>query len=154
MANSIQLTGVQTLTPPETRALLYLTVTMNDTTYEWSTFMPPGQTFDAFLEQRAPFIYAEITAKEAEWAALTPKTRLVDTGFGAPEEVPIAKEEIVRPDNPDYYAQRRDAYPAIGDQLDAIWKGVASLGLTPTPEIQQVLQQIQAVKAQYPKPTL
>lgn len=45
-----------------------------------------------------------------------------------------------------YASQRREAYPPIGDQLDAIWKALAS-GSTP-----DMLADIEAVKAAYPKP--
>ena len=42
------------------------------------------------------------------------------------------------------YAQKRAAaYPPIGDQLDALWKGGAAA--------EEMLTQIQAVKARYPK---
>jgi hypothetical protein len=40
--------------------------------------------------------------------------------------------------------QRAAAYPSIGDQLDAIWKG--------GPAFDQMQQQVLAVKTQYPKP--
>ncbi|MBI1362711.1 MAG: hypothetical protein GC134_01900 [Proteobacteria bacterium] len=43
-----------------------------------------------------------------------------------------------------YQEQRRQAYPPIGDQLDAIWKG----GLARA----DMQAQIEAVKAAYPKP--
>jgi hypothetical protein len=40
--------------------------------------------------------------------------------------------------------QRAAAYPPIGDQLDALWKGGDAAA--------EMLAQVQAVKAQYPKP--
>ena len=43
-----------------------------------------------------------------------------------------------------YVGQRRSAYPAIGDQLDALWKGGDALAA--------MQKQIIAVKAAYPKP--
>lgn len=42
-----------------------------------------------------------------------------------------------------YIAQRRAEYPAIGDQLDALWKGGDAAA--------QMLAAVQAVKAKYPK---
>ena len=44
----------------------------------------------------------------------------------------------------EYRRLRASAYPPIGDQLDALWKGgdVAA----------EMLARVQAVKAQYPKP--
>lgn len=44
----------------------------------------------------------------------------------------------------DYRAQRAAAYPPIGDQLDALWKGGDAAA--------EMLAQVQAVKAAYPKP--
>lgn len=41
--------------------------------------------------------------------------------------------------------QRSVAYPPIGDQLDALWKGGAAAA--------EMLAKVQAVKAKYPKPT-
>lgn len=45
---------------------------------------------------------------------------------------------------PTYAQQRAIEYPPIGDQLDALWKG----GEAAT----QMLAQVQAIKAKYPKP--
>ena len=60
--------------------------------------------------------------------------------------VDIQKEEIVRPDSPDYYALRRAEYPPLTDQLGAIAKGLDSL------EYQSILAKIAEVKLKYPKP--
>lgn len=48
-------------------------------------------------------------------------------------------------------AARKAAYPAIGDQLDAIWKEIAALG-PKTPDASAILERIAAVKASHPKP--
>jgi len=45
----------------------------------------------------------------------------------------------------DYMALRRNEYPPIGDQLDALWKGGDAAA--------EMLAKVQAVKAKYPKPT-
>jgi hypothetical protein len=42
-----------------------------------------------------------------------------------------------------YAEKRRQEYPAIGDQLDALWKGGA--------EAEAMLAKVQAVKTKYPK---
>jgi hypothetical protein len=42
-----------------------------------------------------------------------------------------------------YIAKRAQEYPAIGDQLDALWKGGA--------EAEAMLAKVQAVKQKYPK---
>lgn len=54
---------------------------------------------------------------------------------------------------PPYGELRKAAYPPIGDQLDVLWK---VLGQDPSglpPEAQALLAKVQAVKAQYPKPS-
>ena len=51
--------------------------------------------------------------------------------------------EAFRPP-PAYIALRRAAYPPIGDQLDAIWKGGQAQ--------EEMKALIDAVKAKYPKP--
>lgn len=50
----------------------------------------------------------------------------------------------------DYAGNRRGAYPPIGDQLDALWGLVA--GLPQTEQSAGILEEIQRVKARYPKP--
>jgi hypothetical protein len=65
---------------------------------------------------------------------------------GQPVEVLITKEEIVKPSIPDYYALRRSEYPSLGDQLDAVWKGLDSQAFI------EMQAKIAAVKAKYPKP--
>ena len=44
----------------------------------------------------------------------------------------------------EYQRQRAAEYPPIGDQLDALWKGGDAAA--------DMLAQVQAVKAKYPKP--
>ena len=44
----------------------------------------------------------------------------------------------------DYAQRRKEAYPPIGDQLDALWKGGDAA--------ESMRQKILAVKDQYPKP--
>ncbi len=45
----------------------------------------------------------------------------------------------------DYAKRRKDAYPPIGDQLDALWKGGEAA--------ESMREQVMAVKTKYPKPT-
>jgi hypothetical protein len=141
---SISLEGLATPGGDETRALALLKVEHNGLTYDWQAFVPPNTDLTTFIAQSESAIKAQIDAKEAAWAALTPKTREVtDPITGETTTVPIEKSEIVRPDVPDYYAKRRAEYPPIGDQLDALWKGG---------DAQTAMQaQIAAVKAKYPK---
>lgn len=141
---SISLEGLMSPGGDETRALALLKVAHNGLTYDWQAYVPPNTDLTTFIAQSEAAIKTQINAKEAEWAALTPKTREVtDPITGETKTVPIEKSEIVRPDIPDYYAKRRAEYPSIGDQLDAMWKGG---------DAQTAMQaQIAAVKAKYPK---
>lgn len=141
---SISLEGLMSPGGDETRALALLKVDHNGLTYDWQAFVPPNTDLTTFITQSETAIKAQIDAKEAAWAALTPKTREVtDPITGETTTVPIEKSEIVRPDIPDYYAKRRAEYPSLGDQLDALWKGG---------DAQTNMQAlIAAVKAKYPK---
>lgn len=67
-------------------------------------------------------------AEEAEWNAMDSAHITEQAAFALTE----------------YQRQRAAAYPPIGDQLDALWKGGDAAA--------EMLAQVQAVKAQYPKP--
>ena len=141
---SISLEGLMSPGGDETRALAMLKVDHNGLTYDWQAYVPPNTDLTTFIAQSEATIKAQIDAKEAAWAALTPKTREVtDPITGETTTVPIEKSEIVRPDIPDYYAKRRAEYPSIGDQLDALWKGGEAQA--------DMFDAITAVKAKYPK---
>ena len=52
-----------------------------------------------------------------------------------------------------YKSSREQAYPTPGDQLDAIWKLVQANPAIVIPlDVQPVIDQINLVKAEYPKP--
>jgi hypothetical protein len=141
---SISLEGLMSPGGDETRALAMLKVDHNGLTYDWQAYVPPNTDLTTFIAQSEATIKAQIDAKEAAWAALTPKTReVIDPITGETKTVPIEKSEIVRPDIPDYYAKRRAEYPSIGDQLDALWKGGEAQA--------DMFDAITAVKAKYPK---
>ena len=141
---SISLEGLATPGGDENRALAYIKVAHNGLTYDWQIFVPPNTDLTTFMAQSETAIKAQIDAKEAAWAALTPKTREVtDPITGETTTVPIEKSEIVRPDIPDYYAKRRAEYPTIGDQLDALWKGGEAQA--------NMFDAIFAIKNKYPK---
>ena len=143
---TVSLEGLQSGMVSEDRAIAILKVEHNGQTYDWQRFVPAGVDLSDFINGLSPSVGAEIDAKEAEWTALTPKTREVtDPMTGETTTVDIDKSEVVRPDIPDYYAKRRSEYPAIGDQLDAQWKG----GDAAT----DMQAKIQAVKTNNPKPS-
>ena len=138
----ISLEGLQSGVTGEDRAIAILKVEHNGQTYDWMTFVPPDTDLATYIAASEARIKAEIDAKEALWAA-SPKMREVD-GINGIETVAIDKSEIVCADNPDYYAKRRAEYPALGDQLDAMWKGADAMTA--------MAAKIAAVKAKYPKP--
>jgi hypothetical protein len=144
---NISLEGLLTPGGVEDRALAHIDVYYNDIVYKWHIYIPQNVTsIGEFLEESKAKIQAQIDAKEAEWDELYPKTREVEGMFGEePITVPIEKDEIVKPDIPDYYALRRAAYPPIGNQLGAFWKGPDD------PDYQAMLAEIEAIKQRYPK---
>ena len=138
----ISLEGLQSGVTGEDRAIAILKVEHNGQNYDWMTFVPPDTDLATYIAASEARIKAEIDAKEALWAA-SPKMREVE-GINGTETVAIDKSEIVRADNPDYYASRRAEYPALADQLDAMWKGADAMTA--------MAAKIAAVKAKYPKP--
>lgn len=142
----IEMEGIYNPPAPENRVLLLLKVHYNEQIYDWQIYAPlTTSDWAAFLEANKTKIKNQIDTKEAEWAALDPKTKVIEDEFGQETTVEIQKNEIVKADIPDYYAKRREEYPPIGDQLDALWKGVDS------PEFSIVMSKIQEVKNKYPK---
>jgi hypothetical protein len=145
---TINLVGIASNLPDENRALAYIEVIYNEVKYDWQIFIPSNtDNIDNYLQSMEQSIINDIYSKELIWAALDPKTRTIDDPItGESVEIPIAKEEIVKPSIPDYYALRRSEYPSLGDQLDAVWKGSDSQAFS------DMQAKIAAVKAKYPKP--
>jgi hypothetical protein len=141
---SISLEGIASNISGEERGLAHLKVEHNGQTYDWSLFIPSNVNLSDYISSKEESIYADIDAKESAWAALTPKTRdVTDPMTNETITFDIDKNEIVRPDNPDYYAKRRSEYPSLADQLDAMWKsGEAATAM---------VSKIQEIKAKYPK---
>lgn len=83
----------------------------------------------------------------AEWVVRGTEIEWLDSKQTQPTDAEI-QAEITRLEaeyEAQAYARSRAAeYPAIGDQLDALWKGGDAA--------QAMLEQVQAVKAKYPKP--
>ena len=118
---SVALTGLGVGGPNEDRAVASLQVEHNEQTYNWAIYIPKDLETDlgTYIQSKEASIYAEIDRKEE------------------------ASQPVV-PDMPDYYANRRAEYPALAEQLDALWKGGdAATAMT---------NKIQAIKAKYPKP--
>lgn len=147
MASIISLSGLMSNSAPnEPRALAMLDVEYNGNTYKWQTYVPINVTnLDAFLESIKPRIEIEIDEKEAQWAALDPKTKTITIPPDREITVDIQKEEIVKPDIPDYYALRRNEYPPVNEQMGAVFKGPGS------DDYISITEKIEKVKLKYPK---
>lgn len=144
---SVSMKGLYTPPAPETRDIAYLDVEYKGVKYDWIIYVPQGVNVGDYLASKEADIYADIHAKEAAWSRLEPKTREeLDPFTGETVTVHMDKNEIVKPDYPDYFALRRAEYPSIGDQLGAIAKGLDST------EYLDIQAKIAAVKAKYPKP--
>jgi hypothetical protein len=80
--------------------------------------------------------------------ALYPNVVTIDDGTGAFDaqgnkvEIDMAAVDAWVDPNA-YKAKRQAEYPAIGDQLDALWKGGDAAS--------EMLEKVQAVKTKYPK---
>lgn len=77
-----------------------------------------------------------------------------DVSVAIPSESDINAQIAIIEAN-EYQADRQATYPAIGDQLDAIWKQLIQDRLNGHAMIQEVddlIGQINAVKAAHPKP--
>jgi hypothetical protein len=120
MSITINFTGLNTPGGAEDRGIIALQVEYEGNTYPWAIYTVPGQTLEETIENSLIKIEQRISDQ-------------------------LTNNEPVVPDIPDYYAKRRNEYPPIGDQLDALWKGADS------PEFAAVIYKIQQVKNQYPK---
>ncbi len=83
------------------------------------------------------------------WKAVEDNSTIERFGFtradfpnAVPPELPAYVPPV--PEEPEYRIQRRAAYPPIGDQLDAMWKGGE--------ESAAMFDAIVAIKTQFPKP--
>ena len=83
----------------------------------------------------------------AEWVVRGTEIEWLDTKQTQPTDAEI-QAEITRLqaeyDAKAYARSRAAEYPAIGDQLDALWKGGAAA--------EEMLAAVMAVKSKYPKP--
>lgn len=144
MAFTVEIAGVQSQPSPETRNLVYLQVYYDQNVYSWAIYVSPEEDMESYVQANSERIKKEIDLKEHEWQNLDPKTRTINVD-GNDITVDIPKDEIVKPDIPDYYAKRRMEYPDVGEQFDSFWKGVGSS------EYLQMQQKILEVKNKYPK---
>lgn len=148
----INVTGLYTPNGVEDRDIIYLSITNGDNTHEWQWFMPldTGMDVGQFINSQLSYIEADVTAKEATWAAMVAagNTTITTTNPITQQTMTIPREmnSIVCPTIPDYYALRRGAYPSLADQLGAV------LNPNATPSFADIQAQVAAVKAQYPKP--
>lgn len=85
------------------------------------------------------------------------KVVLLEAGFGIGDlyDNGFVKKAIDDEIPPSYRELRKEEYPPIGDQLDAIWKDLNYRRINGNPltqEADNVLNKILAVKAKFPKP--
>ena len=52
-----------------------------------------------------------------------------------------------------YRTRRKQEYPDIGEQLDAIWKYINDAPGNKSDDVKAILDRVNAVKARYPKRT-
>ena len=145
MSFTVEIAGVQAQPSPETRNLVYLKVYYDQEIYSWSIYVSPTEDMETFVQANAERIKKDIDQKELEWQNLDPKTRTITDIDGNQITVDISKDEIVKPDVPDYYAKRRVEYPDVTEQFDSFWKGIGSA------EYLNMQQKILEVKNKYPK---
>lgn len=145
MAFNVEIAGIQGQLSPETRNLVFLKAYYDDQVYSWSIYVPTSLDPETYVQANKDRIKKEIDLKEQEWINLDPKTRIIFGENGEEIIIDIAKDEIVRPDVPDYYAKRRLEYPDLGDQFDSFWKGFNSI------EYIEMQEKILEVKQKYPK---
>jgi hypothetical protein len=148
----ISITGIRSI---NNRTLADLDIEYNDLVYKWQAYVNgvSAAEWDAYIQSRSAIIQADIDAKEALWAA-SPKTKTITGMFGEEETYPMSKDEIVKPDIPDYYDKRLLEYPSLADYVDAKAKqtssdpSIVASGVT---EEQRYLAACLAVKEKYPK---
>jgi hypothetical protein len=146
--STINLVGIASNLDNDDRTLAYLEIYHNNIKYNWQIFIPSYITnIQNFLDSIQQNILNDIDSKELIWTNLNPKTKTVLDPISNTEiTIDISKEEIVKPDIPDYYSLRKNEYPSLGDQLDAMWKGVGSAAFI------SMQEKIAEIKAKYPKP--
>lgn len=147
MTITVNCKGLHTPGGDEDRDIAYLDVEYNGNVYDWLIYVPQRVNLSEYIEESKPRIQADIDRKELEWENLTPKTRVIVNAFD-PEGntvVEITKDEIVRADYPDYYANRRAEYPSYLIYIDGVVKNDAE-------QIQSYIDACVAVKNKYPKP--
>lgn len=143
---TITIEGLMSPGGNETRAIAILKVIHDDNEYNWQSYVPENTSLDVFMQNITPIVLGQIAEKEQIWQNLDPKTKEVTHPItGEVIVVPIEKNEIVKPDIPDYYASRRNEYPSLSEQIAAIYKGPGS------PDFIAMQNKIQAVKNKYPK---
>ena len=150
MAFSIICTGIKSPEPNsvEDRDIVFFEVDYDSNKYIWMLYRKVDQDLGQFVLDAAPIIKAEIDYKEEVWKNLEPKTKQIFDPMSAQSTitVDILKEEVVRPEDPDYYALRRAAYPKLSDQIGALTNPNS------TPNLTDIQSQVANVKLKYPKP--
>jgi hypothetical protein len=145
MSIELTVTGIYTPGGIEDRHIVNLDVDYEGNLYKWQMYIPPETDLATYVAASTERIKLEIDLKEAEWVT-APKTSTYEDPFNGTVTIDIAKEEVVKPDIPDYYAKRRAEYPSLGEQMGAVFKG------TDSEDYIRIQAEIAAIKLKYPKP--
>jgi hypothetical protein len=124
----LEIKGIVSNLLNDERLKVIVGVPIADANYDWFVLVPPEQDWQAYVAENEAVIIADVTAKIAEWETTDKETPLAD---------------YVQPEYPDYWAHRKNEYPSIGQQLDALWKGGQ--------EASAMKATVQSVKDKYPK---
>lgn len=135
----IEFKGLKSGDAQDERTTFYLNVSIDGDTYPWFVKVAEGTDPATYLTANEDSILDAVQAKIDEWEETQPTT---DDGDG--NEIPVSKADFVKPDYPDYFVKRKRAYPSLGEQLDAVWKGGQAQ--------EDMADLIASIKAQYPKP--
>ena len=140
----IEFKGLLSGNAADERSRLSLSVTLDGDTFDWFVMVPPSADWRQYLVESEQAILDAVQAKIIEWETTSPITIITDPITGEETEVPISKQDFVKPEYPDYWVKRKQSYPALAEQLGAIWKG--------GDDQQAMSDLIASIKEQYPKP--
>jgi hypothetical protein len=144
----VEITGISDNLINDERLKVYIDVTVSAGTFKWFVLVPPDQDLQTYIFDNEISITADVQKKVDSWEEGGKDIIIVPNNpmMGGTETVErkITIYDYVQPDYPDYWVHRKLAYPPIGQQLDAMWKGGQDAAMM------EAL--IKAIKEKYPKP--
>ena len=139
----IEFEGLVSGNATDERIKVLLTVTVDGEAFDWFVMVPPSAEWRQYLQDNEQAIIDSVEAKATEWEDTDPTVIITDPTTGEQTEIAISKQDFVKPDYPDYWVKRKQAYPSLAEQLGAIWKG--------GDDQQEMSDLIASIKEQYPK---